>query len=256
MDRRTWGLTGIISVFLMISFFIWFVIATSDTILESDIQDCYRGVVTPQELGYPELTCDELEEEQAASFWGEFIPFICCSGFLIYSIIALVIAAFKKDKTAPVGLAAYSQETARLQAQLQQTQSNLMMAQRSYQQIQHAHQVAEQQLVTSQTKQSQMMGQSEAAHRARMAELEAAEERARKEMEAARRAVDDANRSKIESEEAAERARVERLAVQGAQQQLVQAAQNISPLAQTQAPQFNVNIVNKEYNDSVHQEEK
>ena len=40
--------------------------AISDTILQSDIQDCYRGWF--EELGYPELTCEELEDEQYQSF--------------------------------------------------------------------------------------------------------------------------------------------------------------------------------------------
>jgi flagellar biosynthesis GTPase FlhF len=256
MDRRTWGITGIISGILMVVFFIMFVSSISDTILTTDIQACYRGEITPEELGYPELTCAEIEDKQADDFLSEFVPFICCSCLLIYSIVALIIAAFKKDNADTVNLAAYSQETARLQTQLQQTQANLMQAQGSYQQIQQAHQMAEQQLLAAQTTQSQMIGQSEAAHRARMAELQAAEQRARSEMDAARQAVEDANRSKIESEEAAEKARIERLAAQGAQQQLVQAAQNIAPQAQPQVPQFNVNIVNKEYKDSVHQEEK
>ncbi len=260
MERKTWGVTGVISGVFMIVFFIWFGVAIDDTITTQSVADCKAGLVTPEELGYPELSCYQIEDKQNSDLWSEMLPFSLCCVTMIYSIIALLIAAFKKDNLAPVDLATYSQQTAQLQLQLQQTQANLMQAQGSYQQIQHEHQQAEQQLAQYRIAQTQMAGQSEAAHRARMMELEVAEQRARQEMDAAKLAVELANKSKLESEEAAEKARVERLAVQGAQQQLVQAAQNIAPQpTQSQTPQFNVNIVNegnKEYKDSVHQEDK
>jgi hypothetical protein len=258
MDRRAWGKTGIISGVLGIAFSVWFVFAISDNILREDIEACKDGRTSPEELGYPDMTCEEIEEKSDADAIGEMVPFFLCCGTMTYAIVAIIIAAFiKKDGGPQVNLAAYSEEAARLQAQLQQTQTNLSQAEMGFQQIQHAHQQAEAQFIQARSAQSELAGDAVASHASRMRELEAAEQRARAEMDAARSAVENAEKVRIESDAAAETARMERLAAQGAKQELVQAAQNIAPQpTQPQAPQFNINIVNKEYTDSVHQEEK
>jgi hypothetical protein len=258
MSRKQWGIAAVISGGFCILFFI----ATFSTEISAPsltaIDECNSGEKSPEELGYPGMSCEEIAaKNNTIDGWGSLFFFISCCVTGPFSIIALLVAAFKKDELTDVQLAAYSQETARLQTQLQQTQTNLSQAEMSFQQIQHAHQQAEVQFIQARSAQSTLAGDAAASHASRMRELEAAEQRARAEMDAARSAVENAEKARLESDAAAEQARMERLAAQGAKQELVQAAQNIAPQpTQPQAPQFNVNIVNKEYTDSVHQEEK
>jgi hypothetical protein len=257
VNRRRWGVTGIISAALSIAFFVWFVYAIDDTILADDIEACEDGRTSPEELGYPDMTCKEIEEKGQNDAFGEMIPFFLFCGASLYALFAILIAAFKKDGGPQVVLAGYSEEAARLQTQLQQTQTILSQAEMDFQQRQHAHQQAEAQFTQARMAQSELAGDAAAAHASRMRELKTAEQSAREKELAARSAVEKAEKARLESDAAAATARMERLAAQGAKQELIQAAQNIAPQpTQSQAPQFNVNIVNKEYKDSVHQEEK
>jgi len=258
MSRKQWGIAAVISGGFCILFFIATFSYTISAPSLIAIEECDSGEKSPEELGYPGMSCEEMADEyNTIDGWGSFFFFLSCCLTGPFSIIALLVAAFKKDELTNVQLAAYSQEAARLQAQLQQTQTNLSQAEMGFQQIQHSHQQAEAQFIQARSAQSELAGDAAASHASRMRELEAAEQRARAEMDAARSAVENAEKARVESDAAAETARMERLAALGAQQQLVQAAQNITPQpTQPQTPQFNVNIVNKEYKDSVHQEEK
>lgn len=251
MDRRQWQVTAITSSIIFVATFIWLLMGVYDyeiDITSDEITDCKAGMTTPEELGYPDLTCNEIEQKYNEGMYAT-LPAFCLSLCLSLplALTAFLKLAFTKDSAGSVDLAVFSQEATRLQNELQQTQDHLRQA----------HIEAEQKSIQAQTAHSQMVSQSEEAHRTRMIELEGAEQRAREEMDAARRALEHAEKARMESVAAAETARMERLAALGAKQELIHAAQKITPQpTQPQAPQFNVHIVNKEYTDSVHQEDK
>ena len=94
--RTTWRKIGVIAAVLCILVIIgdlfyssW--VTDSPVLTQEAIDDCKLGRTTPEELGYPDLTCDELEVMEP---WWYPIYYVTC--FL--SLIALGISIFAKEK--------------------------------------------------------------------------------------------------------------------------------------------------------------
>ena len=94
--RTTWRKIGVIAAVLCILVIIgdlfyssW--VNDSPVLTQEAIDDCKLGRTTPEELGYPDLTCDELEVMEP---WWYPIYYVTC--FL--SLIALGISIFAKEK--------------------------------------------------------------------------------------------------------------------------------------------------------------
>ncbi len=94
--RTTWRKIGVIAAVLCMLVIIgelFYQSWVNDTpwLTQEEIDDCKLGRTTPEELGYPNLTCDELEVMEP---WWYPIYFVTC--FL--SMIALGISIFAKEK--------------------------------------------------------------------------------------------------------------------------------------------------------------
>ena len=95
--RTTWRRIGLISaaicIFLLLGqlFYDSWVLGTPN-ILEENIDDCKLGRTTPEELGYPGLTCEELVAS-SEEWWFTMYFYIC---FL--SIFSLGFSIFAKEK--------------------------------------------------------------------------------------------------------------------------------------------------------------
>jgi len=94
--RTTWRKIGVIAAvlcMLLIIFELFYQSWVNDTpwLMQEEIDDCKLGRTTPEELGYPDLTCDELEVIEP---WWNPIYFVTC----YLSMIALGISIFAKEK--------------------------------------------------------------------------------------------------------------------------------------------------------------
>lgn len=99
MNRSELGKVGIGLGVVCVIFGIWFM-AVMVPLTEGEVADCYSGKSTPRDIGYPDMTCEEIEAYANDTEFDGMIPcLISCFAFF-GAISVLIAAAIKKE--APV----------------------------------------------------------------------------------------------------------------------------------------------------------
>jgi hypothetical protein len=212
------------------------------------VQDCEQGIVTPEELGYPDMSCEEI-----GGLWENEILFIisnCCIAwscmcFGIIGIMGLVNAAFFYKGETSVELVVAQQELERLKIELGEVHTNLLEGVRAHQEVFDSKLRAEADYNQAIAEHSALIDAISQNQEGMNSELEAAAARAERNIEAAREAVEEAERARAEKSDAVRQFRA-------AEEELQQAVDTIEARATT------VNITHKKrvYQDSVHQEDE
>lgn len=241
---KHWGKLLFFSV-AAFTVWVWFQFYTPMGDLSYDqIDACLNGETTPEELGLPDMTCSEIEEE-FDSFMNRSSPIIlgsCCCGIL--GLIGLLGAVMKDGDSSPE-LEAATEETERLRSQMREMHSNLLQAEQKHREVLDAQRSAQERYRQSASAHATYVDSISRAHADMKSELEEAATRARKDMMAAKEAVEDAESARVESEAAAQELRA-------AEEELRQAAESAAGPASIT---YNIDHKERVYRDSVHQEE-
>jgi hypothetical protein len=82
---------------LFIIFTVWFSVDIAGDPTQSDADDCSSFDKTPEELGYPELTCYQIQSAVDATDLDGMLPCGLCFITIIVGIYCLFVVMFKKD---------------------------------------------------------------------------------------------------------------------------------------------------------------
>lgn len=230
-------------------------IAKLPTIVTEDSVDaCLNGETTPEELGLPDMTCEEISEAYDKQVNIGIIWFIgwCFCG--VFGIMGLMQVAMTQEDSVEVRLAATEEESRMIQSRMTEMQSRFAGAERGYQKLLDAQLLAEERSrqaeelsLKSVSAHSALSDSASRGHLDSITELEEAAAKAREDMRAARMAAEEAERARRESEAVAIR-------VKAAEEEL----RRIAEISASTGPNITYNIKHDEriYQDSVHQEEK
>ena len=224
-------------------------------VYSSDVDDCLSGETTPEDLGYPEMSCEDIEEAYQSRYspWWRSAVWPCCISLCLGPIgIYMMLNLAKKSGTPlEVRFAAAERESELLKEQIHAMRLQLMDAEDGYQEAIEEQRRAEERHREFERERRDLSVPSElndaavGAHRARIAELEASAASAMADIEAARIQVAEAERAKAEALEVADEMRT-------TEEVLRRRTETIdrSPVS--------INIQHKEriYRDSVHQEKR
>ncbi len=222
-------------------------------VYSSDVDDCLSGETTPEDLGYPEMSCEDIEEaynssDSAASAVLPCLTSLCCGPIGIYMMLNL---AKKSGTPLEVRFAAAERESELLKEQIHAMRLQLMDAEDGYQEAIEEQRRAEERHREFERERRDLSVPSElndaavGAHRARIAELEASAASAMADIEAARIQVAEAERAKAEALEVADEMRT-------TEEVLRRKTESIdrSPVS------INIQYKERIYRDSVHQEKR
>lgn len=254
--RRTHRKRSLVLLLISVICFILFITGLDElsSVTEEDVDACLNGETTPEELGLPDMTCEEISEAHEEDYYDGFIWFIgwCFCG--VFGIMGIIQVAMTQEDSVEVRLAATEEESRMIQSRMTEMQSRFAEAERGYQKLLDAQLLAEERYrqaeelsLKSVSAHSALSDSASRGHLDSITELEEAAAKAREDMGAARMAAEEAERARRESEAVAIR-------VKAAEEEL----RRIADITASTGPNITYNIKHDEriYQDSVHQEEK
>lgn len=211
----------------------------------ADIDACLDGRTTPEELGFPDMTCSEISQSYNRYMFTFLFGSLggCCSGVLC--LIGFFGAVMKDGDSSPE-LVAATEETERLRSQMREMHSNLLRAEQEHREVLDAQRSAQERYRQSASAHATYTDSISRAHADMKSELEEAAARAKGDMMAAKEAVEEAESARVESEAAAQELRA-------AEKELRRAAGSAAGPASIT---YNIDHKERVYRDSVHQEDE